>query len=154
MQVSKTLLIPILIIIIGCSKSEIQIPDQPLNGLVDGEPWEYQSANAFLFSSDLRYRMNFISANEFGSNDPCGIPVPASNHLSMIFKPAIGSYSFPLPETNQSIKFVLQDGKELFATSGFLEVIFLDRDFMRGYMQAILDDENTVEGIFEVRFCN
>ena len=35
-----------------------------------------------------------------------------------------------------------------------MEIYLIDNAQMFGYIQAILDDENTVEGSFEVRFCN
>ena len=140
-------------ILSGCGNDEIQIPNQRLVGMVAGEEWNYKSANAFLFSSDFKYEITFLSTNE-SAEDPCLVPSPANPHISMVISPVIGSYSLPLPNIQESTQFHESVGIGVIATSGFLEIFDVNGGRIFGYMQAVLDDDNTVEGSFEAIICN
>lgn len=137
----------------NCSDSEIQLPDQELVGFVDGEEWEIKFANAYIYSSDFKYQIKFLSTQE-GGQDPCAIPSTANTHVSMIMPLQIGSFSIPFPITDESARFHWANGSSAIATSGFLEIFDIDNSRIIGYLQAQLDDNNIVEGSFEVLICN
>lgn len=142
-----------LLLMMGCGKDEIQIPNQPLKGMVAGESWELKFSNAYIFSSDLKYQIRFLSQEEVG-NDPCAIATTGNRHVSMIFPLRIGSFSLPLPDNQESARFHFGPGNSSIATSGFLEIFDIDNSRIIGFMQAQLDDQNMVEGTFEVQICN
>lgn len=138
--------------LISCG-NDIDIPNTPLSGQVNGKDWEYESANAYITANPFEYRIKFLSGKEPGAGNPCGVPVPSLDYVEMLIKPQEKSYNLPLISP-EKVSFRFQNGSELLTTSGFLEIYIIDRDLMRGYLQAEADDDNVVEGVFEVRFCN
>lgn len=140
----------------GCGKNDIQLPKKQLAGKISGEDWNYQSANAYIFSSDLKYQLKFLSSKE-AATDPCTVPNPALTHVRAILKPAEMSYSIaPTAATDNQVQvlFDISQGKSLTAVSGFMEIYAIDNRVIIGYLQAVLDDNNTIEGSFQARFCN
>lgn len=137
----------------GCGQNEIQLPDQELEGMVAGEPWKFKLGNAYLYSSDLKYQIKFLSTEE-GAEDPCTVPSTANAHVSMIMQLRRGSFSIPLPITDESARFHWPNGSSAIATSGFLEIFDINNARVFGYLQAQLDEDNIVEGSFEVLICN
>lgn len=140
----------------GCGNDNIQLPDQLLEGQINGEEWRYKSANAYLISSNFIYRARFLSDEEAVS-DPCTLPSPSLRNVRAIFKPAEGSF-FVAPQViddNQvQVSFDISPSRSLVASSGFMEIYAIDNLVVIGYLQAVLDDDNTVEGSFEIRLCN
>ncbi len=136
-----------------CGKDEINLPQQVITGKMAGKSWDLKFANAYLYSSDLKYRIQFLSTREFG-DDACAVPSTGNPYLSIIIEPRAGSYSLPLPINEQSCRFNLSPGNFLIATSGFLEIFDVTNSRIFGYIQAVLDDDNTVEGSFEAMICN
>lgn len=140
----------------GCSNDEIQLPDKVLQGSIDGKDWTYKSANAFLRSTDFTYTVKFLSDAE-SVTDPCTLPSPGLAHAKAIFRPAIGSFTIsPLAVDNNQVQvaFQLTPAKALIASSGFMEVYDINGQVVFGYLQAVLDDENIIEGSFQIRLCN
>lgn len=143
--------------VLGCGGSDIELPDQVLHGTFDGEEWTYQSANGY-FQPTLGYVIKFLSDDQPGAGTPCGVVSPSFNYLEMIIDPSVGATSYTLPLISpEKVSFRFpQSGKELLTTSGFLEfyVIDINAGLLRGYLQAVVDDDHSVEGAFEVRLCN
>jgi len=137
----------------GCGQDEIQLSDQQLQGMVAGEEWQLKFSNAYLYSSDFKYQIKFLSTRE-SAEDPCAVPSTANAHVSMIIQLQRGSFSIPLPITDESARFNWSDGSSAIATSGFLEIFDVSNSRIFGYLQAQLDDENSIEGSFEVIICN
>ncbi|MEQ9466843.1 MAG: hypothetical protein RLN88_05490 [Ekhidna sp.] len=143
--------------LMSCSGDQIELPDKQLEGLINGEAWSYKSANAYIYSSDARYQVRFLSSKE-SVRDPCTLPVPSQAHVRAIFKPSEGSF-FVSPQATDNnqvqVSFELSPSKSLVASSGFMEIYLIENQVMIGYLQAVLDDEeNIVEGSFEIRICN
>ncbi len=147
------LLLSFVLLLTNCGENDIQLPDQVLVGKVEGKDWELKFGNAFIFSSDLKYQIKFLSTQE-SAQDPCAVPNTGNNHISMIMPLQRGSFSIPLPIVSESARFHYSDGSSAIATSGFLEIFDIDNLRIFGYLQAQLDDDNTVEGSFEVLICN
>ncbi|NQZ76424.1 MAG: hypothetical protein HRT61_09990, partial [Ekhidna sp.] len=118
------LLLAIATFLSGCGNDEIQLPQNELEGTINGEPWSYKSANGYLISSNFQYGIRFLSSEESVS-DPCTQPSPTITHVSAIFRPAMGSF-FVAPEAidNNQVKVVFEfaPGQSITATSGFMEV--------------------------------
>ncbi len=152
---------PVLILIIlsglaGCNGNEIQVPDTPLEGQISGAEWNYKSANGYLISSDFQYRVRFLSDKESVKN-PCTLPNPSRTHVSAVFYPSVGSFFIApqLIDDNQvQVSFELSISQKLIATSGFMEIYAIDSQVATGYLQATLDEENTIGGRFEIHLCN
>lgn len=142
-----------LLALANCGQSDIQLPEQELQGMVNGEDWEIKFSNAYIYSSDLKYQIKFLSTVE-GGNDPCAVPSTGNDHVSMIMQLRIGSFSVPFPFVEDSPRFEWSDGNSVIATSGFLEIFDIVNSRVFGYLQAHLDDGNTVEGSFEALICN
>lgn len=140
----------------ACGGDEIELPDQPLQGLIDSKEWSYKSANAYLESSDFKYDVRFLSSEE-GVSDPCTLPAPSLTHVRAIFKPAIGSFfvSSQAIDNNQvEVYFEITTSKNLKAQSGIMEIFAIEGQIIYGYLEASFGDENKVEGSFEIRRCN
>ena len=144
-------------IVVGCGNNDIQLPANELEGTIDGKDWVYKSANAFLLSTDFQYRVRFLSDKESVS-DPCTLPSPGLSHVKAIFRPAIGVSYVVAPQAidnNQvQVAFEISPSKSLIASSGFMEIYDINGQVIFGYLQAVLDDENIVEGSFQIRLCN
>ncbi len=142
------------ILLSSCKADEIDLPDEPLAGKIDGQDWETKFGNAYIYSSDLKYKYLLLSTAELG-DDPCPILSSSNPHLQMILPLGTGSYSLPLPVFSENVKFVLGDGTVLSATSGFIEVIAINPDTneLVGYLQADFDEDNEVMGTFIIELC-
>ncbi|WP_421763745.1 hypothetical protein [Ekhidna sp.] len=140
----------------GCGSDEIQLPSQKLEGKINGTDWSYKSGNGYIETTDFEYRVRFLSSKE-AVNDPCTLPNPSLSHVRANFKPAVRSY-FVTPQAvddNQvQVTFEISPSQKLIATSGFMEVYAIESQVVIGYLQAVLDDDNKVEGSFEIRLCN
>jgi hypothetical protein len=141
----------------SCGNDQINLPDKKLEGTIGTKEWNSDKANAYTFSSDFKYQVKFLSSEEPTGSDPCSAPSPSKPYISAVFKPSEGSFSFStvLIDPNQVVvKIHPSTSKEFIVTNGFMEIYIIDNAIMYGYIQAIYDDENTVEGSFEVRLCN
>lgn len=140
----------------ACGKDNLDIPNTPIQGKIDGAAWKYKEANGFRLTADDQYRVRFISANELVS-DPCTLPSPGQTHVKAVFRPAIGSFSIsPIAIDNNQVQvaFEISNAKSLIATSGFMEIFDINNRSVIGYLQAELDETNKVEGAFEVVLCD
>lgn len=145
-----------LLIVMSCGQDDIQLPENDLEGKVNGLEWTYLSANAYLLSTDFQYRVRFLSDDEVVT-DPCTLPSPGLAHVKAIFRPSIGSFTVSpraIDNNQVQVAFELSPSTSLIATSGFMEIFDINNSVMIGYLQAVLDDNNTVEGRFQVRICN
>lgn len=144
------------LLFVSCGNDQLQLPNNRLEGIIDSEDWNSDKANAYLFSTDSKYEIKFLSSEEPGT-DPCAIPRPSKPYLSAVFRPSERDFSFSnvIIEPNQVVvKIHPSFSEEFIITNGFMSIYLIENANMFGYIQAILDDENTVEGSFEVRLCN
>ena len=145
----------ILLLLASCG-NDLDIPDQMLQGKINGETWTYGAANAFRISANGQFEAKFLSNLE-NVNDPCALPSPGLTHVKAIFTPAIRDYTiFPQAiDPNQvQVAFQITPSNTLIATNGFMNIFDINNSFAIGYLQAELDDGNMVEGSFELQFCN
>lgn len=149
----KIIVVILFFLVFSCDSPQPTLPKKKLQGIFNGQTWNLIGANAYLASTDSKYRIQFMSNKESFSK-PCEIAYPAKPHLRMVLFPKEGSYSLPLPNFQESIKFVYPNGKELIATSGYLEIFLVERQRILGYLKAELDDKHKIEGSFEVNFCD
>ncbi len=144
------------VMFLGCGRDELELPEQELEGLINGKEWSYKSANGYLQSSDFKYRVRFLSSEESVS-DPCTLPSPSLTHVRAIFKPAVGSFfvSSQAIDNNQvEVYFEISTSQNLKAQSGTMEIFAIEGQIIYGFLDAALDDENKVLGSFEIRLCN
>ncbi len=144
------------VVFISCKSDSVQLPDRLLEGQIGGEEWSFSSANAYLISTDFQYRVRFLSSEEVVS-DPCTLPNPSRAHISAVFRMNEGSFTLSptvIIDNEVQVFFELSPGQSLIATNGFMEIFAIQGRVAIGYLQAALDDGNTVEGSFEIRICN
>lgn len=155
-KASFFLSLSLILTLINCG-DELDIPDNPLEGQIDGMEWSYGSANAYRLTTDGQFRARFLSKLEAVS-DPCTRPSPGLTHVKAIFRPALGvSYSVAPQAIDQNqvqVAFEISASKTLIATSGFMEVYDINNSVLVGYLQAQLDDGNKVEGAFQMSLCD
>ncbi|MEQ6168408.1 hypothetical protein AAOE16_14530 [Ekhidna sp. MALMAid0563] len=142
----------------ACGKDEVELPDEVLQGKIDGEEWTYKSANAYLESADFRYRVTFLSTEETVS-DPCALRSTAKRHITAFlrFPEYSGDYTLTPQLVNDNevvVTFNADISGSLVASSGFMSIFAIENRVVFGYLQAVLDDDNTVEGSFQIRLCN
>jgi len=145
-------------LLVSCAKDEVELPDKELQGAINGQEWTYKSANAFLETADFRYKVTFLSTEESVS-DPCALRSTAKRHITAFlrFPEYEGNYTIAPQLVNDNevvVVFNANISGELVATSGFMSIFAIENRVVFGYLQAVLDDENTVEGSFQIRLCN
>lgn len=142
---------------VGDDSDFSDLQGRTLKGTIAGDTtWVYGSANAYLFSSDQKYRVRFLSSEETAS-DPCTVPTPTLEHVTATFRPLVGSYFVtPIAVEDNQVQVTLSPSasENVVATSGFMEVYAIENLRIYGYLQAVLDSDNRVEGSFEIRICN
>lgn len=142
----------------SCGKDEVELPDKVLQGEINGQEWTYKSANAFLESADFIYKVTFLSTEESVS-DPCALRSTAKRNVTAFlrFPEYEGNYSITpqlVSSNDVVVTFNANISGSLIATSGFMSIFAIENRVVFGYLQAVLDDENTVEGSFQIRLCN
>jgi hypothetical protein len=139
--------------LISCG-DDVDIPKTPLEGLIEGQEWSFKFGNAYpeIAGQIPKYKFLLLSNEEFG-DDPCPIRTSTKKHVRMILPLGTGSYSIPFSNFNESVKFDMGDGRVFSATSGFIEIFGVDQNQLVGYIQAVLDEDNIVEGRFVVEIC-
>jgi len=158
MQLSKFLRSFILLIVgslasvlISCGGDQIDVPDVPLAGKIDGVDWEYKFGNGTP-TVDFKYKFLLLSTKELG-DDPCAIVSTTNPYLEMILPLGTGSYSLPPSVINTSVKFVHGDGVVLSAVAGFLEIVAIENGRLLGYIEADDGGGNKVLGKFILELC-
>jgi len=144
------------IVLSGCGGDDIDIPDKDLEGTIDGKIWAYGSANAYRLTADGQYRARFLSDDE-AVTDPCTLPSPGLTNVKAIFRPFIGSFTVSpqaIDNNQVQVAFQISPSESLIATNGFMEIFDINNTVVIGYLQAELDENNTVEGSFRMRICN
>lgn len=137
----------------GCG-SELDIPNQPLQGQINGESWTSELANAFQLPGG-QIRARFLSELEPVA-DPCTLPSPGLAHVKAIFRPSLGDYNVApvaLDDNQVQVAFELSPSVSLTAVSGSMSIFDINNGIAVGFLQAQLDDDNQVEGVFTMSFC-
>ena len=144
----------LLSIFISC-KEERDGMDKLLAGMIGGEPWTFQYAKANLNSVDNIFDVELYGTQQT-QDDPCTIINTANTHLTIQIPNQVGNYNLPFPIQAQSLAFQ-QAGvntTRFYATSGFIEISAISGLRVVGYLQAVFDEDNTVEGTFVFDRCN
>ena len=135
---------------------DLDIPDQPLQGQINGADWNSTLANAFPVTTNGQFIARFLSSREPVS-DPCTLPVPGLAHVKATFRPAIGDYSvapFAIDDNQVQVAFELSSATSILAVSGSMSIFDINNATAVGYLQAEIDENNSVEGVFTMRICN
>lgn len=147
------LLIAQLSMIMACRDDGLDIPNIPLEGKINGQDWTYSFTSSALYSgSPTKYTFLLLSDEELNS-DPCATVSSTKPHLRVVLPLQLGSYSLPMAQPIENLKFVYGNGTEFAATSGFIEILAFDFRRMAGYIQAVSDENNIVEGKFIAELC-
>ncbi|MEM6643554.1 MAG: hypothetical protein AAF616_11290 [Bacteroidota bacterium] len=145
----------VLLFMVACSGNDLDLQNQPLSGTIGGESWEYDLANAFPLGG-RQFRIQFLSENE-PVTDACTLPSPGLTHVKAIFVPAVGDFTvspIAIDENQVQVAFQISPSVSVDATSGFMSIFDINNSTIVGYLQAVLNDDNTVEGAFRVSLCN
>lgn len=142
------------LLICSCNQDPLDVPDQPLQGVIDNIEWQGSSANAYL-QTNGQYLVRFLSDEEAVS-DPCTLVQPVRTHVKALFRPVIGNFivsTIAVDDNQVQVAFQLSPSTSLIATSGFLEIFDINNSVAVGYLQA-QEGDNTVEGTFSISICN
>ncbi len=134
----------------GCKDEQFDLDDDPLDGVIGGDPWVYTagSVGQDLFTSNLNA---LLLAQE--TSDACAVVNTIRPHITMTFPPRRGNYT--LSVDNVQVIFNLEGGSTKYtATAGFLEVVGINSTEVIGYLSADFDEKNNVQGSFFLRVCN
>lgn len=155
--ISLFLLLLSLSIFQNCGVDDIQLPENDLEGKIEGAAWVYGTANAYRRTTDGQYEASFISIEESPSN-PCGLPSPGRPHVKAIFRPDFGNFAvspIAIDDNQVQVIFQVSNARALTANSGFLEVFDIRGNTVFGYLQATEDiNSNFVEGRVEIELCD
>ncbi|MBI2892730.1 MAG: hypothetical protein HYY06_04210 [Deltaproteobacteria bacterium] len=130
---------------------DLPIPEATLAGQVGAEGWELAGGytNAFLSEGEAEFFAELYAEQL----EPCGFETPTRPHLIASIPKEPGEYSLSL---SLNATFVIEgaDGPEnLVATDGRIVVDEVTESSVRGGMSVSYDDDNEVEGQFEVAVC-
>ncbi len=141
-----------LIVFVNCDNDN-GLSGPLVNGTIGGETWEYQFAKANYLSSTDEFAVEMFGQLEM-ETDPCVI-VSINAYISFTISNEEGYYPLPLSEGTKNLKFHQSGVGQQFldATSGFIEITSIEGRRVGGYIQAIVDDENTIEGTFAFDRC-
>jgi hypothetical protein len=124
-----------------------------LNGTIDGIAWEfkYAKANQQPFGNSMVIELYGLQET---ASDPCGIS-STNPYVSITLPRSEDTYFLPLANGTDNLKFHKQGSNNQFvsATSGFVEITGISGRRVTGYMQALFDDQNQVEGSFAFDLC-
>lgn len=124
----------------------------PLTGLIDGQKWDYASANGNYYSNTNSIR-GMIMVED--TNDPCGIVVTNNPHLTVQFPAQRQTYTLTGAGQGFYVIFNTKNGeKRLTATGGFIQIVSVSTAGAIGYINANFDDNNDVKGAFTLTVCN
>lgn len=150
----RILVIVALIMGVSCG-DEIDIPDIPLAGKIAGQDWEYEFMSSSQYgqtTGGFKYTLRFHSSEDVTNN--CAT-ISTKPHLNVIMPVQVGSYSLPLVVNSETLVFDYGNGTKFQATSGYIEILARDEftGKIAGYIQAISDENNSVEGRFIANLC-
>ncbi len=149
----KSFLLLCVLLLTACGDDQVDLPDERLNGRVDGSEWSYKFGNAYLASGTLNYTLRLLSTSEVGE-DPCPFISSTNPYLQVTLPLRVGNYVLPLTPFSDNFKFVHGNGVVLSATSGFVEIVGIENGRVIGFIQASFDEENEVAGTFDLRICS
>ncbi len=149
-------LLPLLVFFTACGKNDDEetfdfslLSDDPLEGVIGGEPWAFDSAttDGFLSGEDGFFTIFSSSPSACSSYGSGG----GGNEIitSLPVEPAEVTLSL-----SDSVTFYVEATFEnLVATSGGIRVDSVTDDTIEGALYATYDNDNEVNGTFTVSIC-
>lgn len=142
-----------LVVFTNCDdSSDEKIPR--LSGQIEGSSWKYQYSKAFYNSIEERFDVEMYGENQTEPfEDRCSIFISGETHLSVRVPFETGYYAVP---GDIDVVFELSGtGNESYtAVSGYVEVVEATSQGVSGVLQAVFDENNSVEGSFSFSSCN
>jgi hypothetical protein len=132
----------------GGGGGDVEVSDTPLAGTVNGQPWTFTAGHTSAFLSEGE--PDFFAIMHATQFEACGFSEPAGDHLIVSIPKTVGDYEMSL---SQNMTFVVGDSNNLIATEGRIVVEEVLADKVRGKLHGIFDDDNEVDGKFEVTIC-
>jgi hypothetical protein len=146
-----------LLALVGCGSGgggdggggNVTISDQPLAGVIGGQPWTFGSGetDAFLSTADTFF-VNLYP----GTVTPCSLGGPTDADLVTMEVPtAPGSY--PLSLQRNVTLYVASTSFNNVATRGLLVIDSVTATTVSGGLNTTYDDSNHVDGQFQATIC-
>jgi hypothetical protein len=129
-----------------------EVADQPLAGTIDGEPWTFVAGATDAFLSEGEDE--FFAGLYDEAFEPCQYSEPdRPTFLIASIPKQPGEYEFSL-SLNMTFVVDRDDGPDnLVATDGVIVVDEVTATTVRGGLHGVFDDDNEVNGTFEVAIC-
>jgi hypothetical protein len=151
-QLSLSILAFTYIILLTNCGDNSDVEAAPLEGTIGGEAWTYKYAKAFYNEIDDLYDAELYGTQQTEA-DPCSIFISGEAHISMQVPNSTGNFQVP---ADIQVLFDQPGTDNAFfrATGGFIEINTAAGGQIVGFVQAMFDDDNTVEGTFSFSRCN
>lgn len=154
---SKKLFVTALAVLfaVGCGED---IQDQPVQGVIDGESWEYSAGSAVETGfDDGEFRIGLYSGTSDGCDGGFGSPTPegASDRYVWAFAPPEpGEYDLGLSADDMTIVFESDEASSYNATDGEFIIDEITDETITGSLYANYDSDYEVNGHFELDRCD
>jgi len=144
-----------LLALVGCGGgggdggSNVMISDQPLSGVIGGQPWTFGSGetDAFLSSADSLF-VNLYP----GTVTPCSFDAPTDANLVTMQVPTTPG-SYPLSLQRNVTLYVASTSFNNVATRGLLVIDSVTATTVSGGLNTTYDGSNHVDGQFQATIC-
>jgi hypothetical protein len=144
-----------LLVLVGCGSggggagSNVTISDQPLSGVIGGQPWTFGSGetDAFLSTAD-----SFFVNLYPGAVTPCSFGAPTDVNLVTMQVPSTPG-SYPISLQRNVTLYVASTSFNNVATRGLMVIDSVTATTVSGGLNTTYDDANHVDGQFQATIC-
>lgn len=135
----------------GCGEDD-PLGTISLSGKIGGADWTMKFGKAETDPADPKISAFFFSS-ESTEVDPCEVFFSGFASLQALLPKETGVYSLPFENQNESITFILPDGRFFISESGQVQITTVNSSVVAGTITARYDDDNFVEGGFALNVC-
>ncbi len=132
---------------------DVQLPNQILQGEIDGTEWTFEVGKALSNQTDRTYTVELFNYTGFTENDGCLLFGGTSKHVTVVV-PFATNNGAQLNAITANLIFHLDGINTLTADNGFVEISFINNREIRGFISSGSGSNNSVEGFFSVLICN
>jgi hypothetical protein len=143
-----------LVVTAACGGGDaVTITDQTLQGVIGGEPWEFEAGEAEASS----FTVGEFAARLFGEpHTVCGsaFEQPAASHILLSVPDAVGSYALSFGQNSRTVTlYDTATSINHIAVSGAVDITEITATTISGGMHVRVDSDNEVDGLFELTIC-
>jgi len=138
-------------VLVGCGDEQDygswSVTDQPLQGVIGGQPWTFAEGETDAFLSDEESFFTQMFAEAY---DTCVSLEPEGPQILVGVPTAVGTYDFG---SQLNITFSPSSGENLVSMEGGIEVTEITETTVSGGLYSEFDSDNEVDGTFTITLC-